>query len=94
MNEKEFVNEFYNQLHDYMNERQTDLEFKDKLWQWIEEYGNKQRIDEIKRHIDLIMHLPDSQYDDLEIKRICERRIKELNKLTPEQVLKSMKKNQ
>ena len=53
-------------------------QYLDKIWQWIEQYGKEQRIDELNRQIDLIIHLPDSQYDDLEIKRICENRIKEL----------------
>ena len=46
MNRKEFDEKFFAELYDYMNDRQTDSEFREMLWQWIEQYGNQARVDE------------------------------------------------
>ena len=36
---KEFDEKFFNELYDYMNDLQTDSEFREMLWRWIEQYA-------------------------------------------------------
>ena len=48
MNKRGFDEKFFAELYDYMNDRQTDSEFREMLWRWIEQYGTEQRIDENK----------------------------------------------
>ena len=55
--------------------------YPELLWTWIEEEIKQARIDELKRSIDMFMSLPTTDYSDLMLKDVVERRIKELEKL-------------
>ena len=70
MNKRGFDEKFFAELYDYMNDRQTDSEFREMLWHWIEQYGTEQRIDELTELKEL--H-PDPYWT-----KVFENRIKEL----------------
>lgn len=53
------------------------VKYKD-IQQWIEQKIIEAKIEELNRTIEMFMNLPESDYSDLDIKSILERRIKQL----------------